>query len=62
METSRPALPLRRRGETGGAPAWARAMQSQQTSRHHRQIAVHALQQGERGGGAANPDIKERND
>ena len=50
------------RGETGGAPAWARAMQSQQTSRHHRQIAVHALQQGERGGGAANPDIKERND
>lgn len=49
-------------GETGGAPAWARAMQSQQTSRHHRQVAVHALQQGERGGGSANPDIKERND
>lgn len=49
-------------GEAGSTPAWARAMQSQQTSRHHRQIAIHALQQGDRGGGAANPDIKERND
>ncbi|WP_257539156.1 P-type conjugative transfer protein TrbL [Sphingobium sp. CFD-1] len=44
----------------GGAPAWARAMRSQQTARHHRQIAVHALQQGDRGGASATPDIKER--
>lgn len=43
-----------------GAPAWARAMRSQQTARHHRQVAMHALQQGDRGGGSATPDIKER--
>ena len=45
-----------------GAPAWARAMQAQQTSRHRRQLAVHAISQGDRGGGSAIPDIKERND
>jgi type IV secretion system protein TrbL len=43
-----------------GAPAWARAMRGQQNARHHRQIAVHALQQGDRGGASATPDIKER--
>ena len=47
-------------GET--APAWARAMRAEQTGRHHRQIAVHALQQGDRGGASAHPDIKERDD
>jgi type IV secretion system protein TrbL len=45
-----------------GAPAWARSLRSEQASRHRRQIAVHALQQGDRGGGSATPDIKERND
>jgi type IV secretion system protein TrbL len=48
-------------GETG-APAWARAARAEQTSRHHRQIAIHALSQGDRGGASATPDIKERND
>ncbi len=46
--------------DSDGAPAWARAMRSQQTARHHRQVAMHALQQGDRGGGSATPDIKER--
>jgi len=45
-----------------GAPGWARAMRSQQTARHHRQIALHTLQQGDRGGASATPDIKERDD
>jgi type IV secretion system protein TrbL len=48
--------------QLGGTPAWARAMREQQTSRHHRQLAIHALQQGDRGGASATPDIKERND
>ncbi|MGE3147380.1 MAG: P-type conjugative transfer protein TrbL [Pseudorhodoplanes sp.] len=48
-------------GETG-TPAWARAMRDQQTSRHRRQLAIHTLQQGDRGGASATPDIKERND
>jgi type IV secretion system protein TrbL len=46
----------------GSTPAWARAMRDQQTSRHRRQLAIHTLSQGDRGGGSANPDIKERND
>lgn len=41
-------------------PAWARNLQSTQTARHHRQMAVHALQSGDRGGASATPDIKER--
>jgi len=49
-------------GSEGRAPAWARAMRDQQTGRHHRQMAIHALSQGDRGGGSATPDIKERND
>ncbi|WP_296614692.1 P-type conjugative transfer protein TrbL [Sphingomonas sp.] len=49
-------------GASEGTPAWARAMQGQQTARHHRQLAVHTLQQGDRGGASAHPDIKERND
>ncbi len=44
------------------APVWARAMRNQQTARHHRQIALHTLQQGDRGGASATPDIKERDD
>ena len=44
------------------APGWARALQNEQSSRHRRQMAVHAIQQGDRGGGSATPDIKERND
>ena len=44
------------------APAWARAMRGQQNARHHRQVALHALQQGTSGGASAIPDIKERDD
>jgi len=44
------------------APAWARSLQAQQTARHHRQLAIHAIQQGDRGGGSITPDINERND
>jgi type IV secretion system protein TrbL len=44
------------------APAWAKAMRAEQSGRHHRQVAVHALQQGDRGGASATPDIKERDE
>ncbi|ATE65218.1 P-type conjugative transfer protein TrbL [Rhizorhabdus dicambivorans] len=49
-------------GDDGAVPAWARAMRGQQTARHHRQIALHTIQQGDRGGASATPDIKERDD
>ncbi|UIJ44745.1 P-type conjugative transfer protein TrbL [Sphingomonas cannabina] len=42
------------------APPWARAMTRRQDLRHHRQVAIHALQQGDRGGASATPDIKEK--
>jgi type IV secretion system protein TrbL len=47
-------------GDGERVPGWARAMRGQQTARHHRQIATHTLQQGDRGGASATPDIKER--
>jgi type IV secretion system protein TrbL len=43
-------------------PGWARAMQTQQSARHHRQTALHVIQSGDRGGHGATPDIKERED
>ncbi len=44
------------------APGWARDLRRQQDTRHHRQIALSTLKDGERGGAAANPDIKEKED
>jgi type IV secretion system protein TrbL len=42
------------------APAWAERLSAEQTSRHRRQLAVHALREGNGGGAGALPDIKER--
>ncbi len=41
-------------------PAWASQLQSEQTARHRRQMAIHAIREGDRGGASATPDIKER--
>jgi type IV secretion system protein TrbL len=41
-------------------PDWARRLRSEQSSRHHRQAALQAVREGECGGAAANPDIKEK--
>jgi len=43
-------------------PGWARDMKSQASARHHGQAAMHSLQQGDRGGHGATPDLDERND
>ena len=49
--------------EVGGSmPGWARAMKSQVAARQHGQAAIHTIQQGDRGGHGANPNIKERED
>jgi type IV secretion system protein TrbL len=49
-------------GDEGGGepPAWARRLRSEQSLRHHRQIALQAIREGDRGGASATPDIKER--
>ena len=49
-------------GADGGAPEWAQALRRQQDSRHHRQAALHAIREGDRGGASATPDIKEKED
>jgi type IV secretion system protein TrbL len=47
---------------SSGMPGWARTMKAQAATRQHQQAAVHTLQQGDRGGAGATPDIKERDD
>ncbi|MGY2736532.1 P-type conjugative transfer protein TrbL [Sphingomonas sp. UYP23] len=49
-------------GENAGAPGWAQSLQRRQDSRHHRQVAMHAIRDGDRGGASATPDIKEKDD
>jgi len=58
-------------GKGGGAPAdtdprgmpgWARDMKASSAARQHGQTALHTIQQGDRGGHGAAPDIKERED
>jgi type IV secretion system protein TrbL len=48
--------------DASSMPGWARAMKNQASARHHRQAALHAVSQGDRGGAGATPDIKERDD
>ncbi len=47
------------RGASDAMPDWARRLQHQQAARHHRHTAVQTLKEGDRGGAAATPDIKE---
>jgi type IV secretion system protein TrbL len=53
---------LLRPPQPDGAPQWARRLRSEQSARHHRQVALQAVREGDRGGAGANPDIKERED
>jgi type IV secretion system protein TrbL len=43
-------------------PAWARAVQSQQSARHVRQTVAQTLREGDSSGAAATPDISEKED
>ena len=42
------------------APAWARNLRAEQTARHRRHLAMQTVKEGDRGGGAANPDLSEK--
>ena len=44
------------------APGWARQLRTEQNARHHRQVALHAVRDGDRGGAGATPDISERDE
>lgn len=60
LNQNRPSAPSGSPDGGQTTPAWATAMRAEQTGRHRRQLAMHALQQGDRGGASASPDIKER--
>ena len=47
-------------GVPDAMPGWARNLQATQSRRHHRQMAIHTLQGGDRGGSGVTPDIKEK--
>lgn len=57
---NRTAAPSTGSDEGEAAPAWAQKLQAGQTARHRRQMAIHTIQGGDRGGASATPDIKER--
>jgi type IV secretion system protein TrbL len=44
----------------GDAPAWARNLRSEQSARHRRHMAMQTIKDGDRPGGAANPDLSEK--
>ncbi|WOF44561.1 P-type conjugative transfer protein TrbL [Sphingopyxis indica] len=46
--------------EGKAAPPWAQRLQATQAARHRRQMAVHAIRDGDKGGQGMTPDIKER--
>jgi type IV secretion system protein TrbL len=56
--STRPAGP--QAAPANDTPDWARRLRSEQTARHHRHAALQAVREGDRGGAAANPDIKEK--
>ena len=47
-------------GGAAAAPDWARKLHATDARRHRRQVALHTIQGGDKGGGGAAPDIKER--
>ena len=47
-------------GGAAAAPDWARKLHATDARRHRRQVALHTIQGGDKGGAGAAPDIKER--
>jgi type IV secretion system protein TrbL len=61
LSGAKPAQPTAAGGEDA-PPQWAQSLRRQQDSRHHRQVALQTLKEGDRGGASATPDIKEKED
>ncbi|HEU4961426.1 MAG TPA: P-type conjugative transfer protein TrbL [Sphingomonas sp.] len=45
---------------SGAAPSWARKLRAEQTARHQRHAVMQTIKEGDRPGGAANPDLSEK--
>jgi type IV secretion system protein TrbL len=56
------ASPSQQKSESGepAPPQWAQSLRRQHDSRHHRQVALQTLKEGDRGGASATPDISEK--
>lgn len=54
------AEPTRGGDGESGAPAWAQSLRRDQEARHQRQVVAHTLKEGDASGGAATPDISEK--
>ena len=60
LQPQRSAAGNSQAGISSDAPEWARRLRAEQSARHHRQSAMQAIREGDGGGAAANPDIKEK--
>lgn len=47
-------------GAADSTPAWAQKLRSEQSSRHRRHMAAQTIRDGDRPGGAANPDLSQK--
>ena len=47
-------------GDEQAMPPWAQKLHASQAARHRRQMALHAIRDGDKGGQGLTPDIKER--
>ncbi len=45
---------------SGSAPAWAQNLRTEQAARHRRHMAMQTIKDGDRPGGAANPDLSDK--
>lgn len=54
------ADPARSPNRSETSPGWAQALRRQQTARHYRHVAAHALSSGDHGGASVTPDISEK--
>jgi type IV secretion system protein TrbL len=45
---------------TDSQPDWAKKLQREQSARHHRHAAIQTIKDGDRPGGAANPDLSQK--
>jgi type IV secretion system protein TrbL len=62
MQAQTPTAAAAAQAGQDGTPGWARSLRAEQATRHHRQLAIHTISQGDHGGSGAMPDIEERND
>lgn len=62
LTETQPKSPPAGASTEAGQPAWASAMQRQQSARHHRHVALQAVREGHSGGAGATPHFNDKED